>query len=99
MGGGGVSYGSYIDAIDYRTGEVVWRHENEGSAGLLSTAGGLLFSGDGQNLVAYEAKTGKPLWHSRIGATGNAPETYMLDGKQFVLATGGDQLFAFVLNQ
>jgi alcohol dehydrogenase (cytochrome c) len=99
MGGGGVSYGSYIDAIDYRTGEVVWRHENEGSAGLLSTAGGLLFSGDGQNLVAYEAKTGKPLWHSRIGATGNAPETYMLDGKQYVLATGGDQLFAFVLNQ
>jgi hypothetical protein len=99
MGGGGVSYGSYIDAIDYRTGEVVWRHENEGSAGLLSTAGGLLFSGDGQNLVAYEGKTGKPLWHSRIGATGNAPETYMLDGKQYVLATGGDQLFAFVLNQ
>jgi alcohol dehydrogenase (cytochrome c) len=65
----------------------------------LSTAGGLLFSGDGQNLVAYEAKTGKPLWHSRIGATGNAPETYVLDGKQYVLATGGDQLFAFVLNQ
>lgn len=99
MGGGGISYGSYIDAIDYRTGEVVWRHENEGSAGLLSTAGGLLFSGDGQNLVAYEAATGKPLWHSRIGATGNAPETYLLDGKQYVLATGGDQLFAFVLNQ
>jgi alcohol dehydrogenase (cytochrome c) len=99
LGGGGVSYGSYIDAIDYRTGEVVWRHENEGSAGILSTAGGLLFSGDGQNLVAYEAKTGKPVWHSRIGASGNAPETYMLDGKQFVLATGGDQLYAFVLNQ
>src|SRR5215472_1652888 len=99
MGGGGVNYGSYIDAIDYRTGEVVWRHDNEGSAGLLSTASGLLFSGDGQNLVAYEAKTGKPLWHSRIGATGNAPETYVLDGKQYILATGGDQLFAFVLNQ
>lgn len=98
MGGGGINYGSYIDAIDYRTGEVVWRHENEGSAGLLTTASGLLFSGDGQNLVAYEAKTGKPLWHSKIGATGNAPETYMLDGKQYLLATGGDQLYAFVLN-
>ena len=99
MGGGGVSYGSYIDAIDYRTGEVVWRHEVAGSSGLLSTDGGLLFSGDGQNLVAYEAKTGKPLWHSRIGASGNAPETYLLDGKQYVLATGGDQLYAFVLNR
>jgi alcohol dehydrogenase (cytochrome c) len=99
MGGGGLSYGSYIDAIDYRTGEVVWRHEISGSAGLLSTDGGLLFSGDGQNLVAYEAKTGKPLWHSRIGASGNAPETFLLDGKQYLLATGGDQLCAFVLNQ
>ncbi|MBS1854982.1 MAG: acido-empty-quinoprotein group A [Acidobacteria bacterium] len=99
MNGGNISYGSNIDAIDYRTGEVVWRHEVAGSAGLLSTASGLLFSGDGQNLVAYEAKTGKPLWHARIGATGNAPETYLLDGKQYVLATGGDQLYAFVLNR
>ena len=99
MNGGTLSYGSFIDAIDYRTGEVVWRHEVGGSAGLLSTAGGLLFSGDGQNLVAYDAKTGKPLWHSRIGAAGNAPQTYLLDGKQYVLANGGDQLYAFVLNE
>jgi alcohol dehydrogenase (cytochrome c) len=99
MGGGGLSYGSYIDAIDYKTGKVAWRHEISGGAGLLSTAGGLLFSGDGGNLVAYEAATGKPLWHSRIGSAGNAPETYILDGRQHVLATGGDQLFAFVLNQ
>lgn len=99
MGGGGVNYGSYIDAIDYRTGEVVWRHEIAGSAGILTTEGGLLFSGDGQNLVAYEAKTGKPIWHSKIGASGNAPETFLLDGKQYVLATGGDQLYAFVLNE
>jgi alcohol dehydrogenase (cytochrome c) len=99
MGGGGLSYGSFIDAIDYKTGKVAWRHEVGGSAGMLTTAGGLLFSGDGQNLVAYEAATGKPLWHSRIGGAGNAPETYMLDGKQYVLATGGDQLFAFVLNR
>ncbi len=99
MGGGGLSYGSFIDAIDYRTGEVVWRHEISGSAGVLTTAGGLLFSGDGQNLVAYDSKNGKPIWHSRIGASGNAPETYMLDGKQYVLATGGDQVYAFVLNQ
>jgi alcohol dehydrogenase (cytochrome c) len=98
MGGGGLSYGTYIDAIDYKTGKVAWRHEISGGAGLLSTAGGLLFSGDGQNLVAYEAATGKPLWHSRIGSAGNAPETYLLDGRQYVLATGGDQLFAFVLN-
>jgi alcohol dehydrogenase (cytochrome c) len=99
MSGGFLSYGSYIDAIDYKTGKIVWRHEIGGGVGLLATAGKLLFSGDGQNLVAYDPATGKPLWHSRIGAAGNAPETYILDGRQFILATGGDQLFTFVLNQ
>ena len=33
--------------------------------GLLSTAGGLLFGNDGGgNFVAYDAATGKPLWHA-----------------------------------
>ena len=99
MSGAFLPYGSFIDAIDYKTGRIVWRHEVAGSAGLLATAGKLLFSGDGQNVVAYEASSGKPLWHSRIGPAGNGPETYMLDGHQYILATGGDQLFAFRLNQ
>src|SRR5215467_1665287 len=93
MNGGAISYGIHMTAIDYRTGKVAWRHEIAGNVGLLATAGGLVFGGDGQNFVAYEAATGRPLWHSRIGPAGNAPETYMLDGKQWILATGGDQLF------
>jgi alcohol dehydrogenase (cytochrome c) len=96
--GAGMSYGTNIDAIDYRTGKVRWRHAVAGTAGLLTTAGRLLFSGDGANIVAYDAENGTPLWHSRIGQTGNAPETYLLDGLQYVIATGDDQLFAFVLN-
>ena len=51
---------SYMTAIDYKTGKVVWRHEISGGAGLLSTAGGLLFSGDGQNLVGPEARVEGP---------------------------------------
>jgi len=98
-GGAGFSYGSNIDAIDYKTGKIVWRHPTQGSPGLLTTAGKLLFSGDGNYLVALDPATGKTLWHTKIGAAGNAPETYMLDGHQYLLATGGDQLFAFVLNQ
>lgn len=98
-GGAGFSYGSNIDAIDYKTGKIAWRHPTEGSPGLLTTAGKLLFSGDGNYLVALDAATGKTLWHTKIGPAGNAPETYMLDGKQVLLATGGNQLFAFVLNQ
>ncbi len=98
-GGASFSYGSAIDAIDYKTGKVVWTHTTQGSPGLLTTAGGLLFAGDGNYLVAYDAATGNPLWHSRIGAAANGPETYMLDGHQYILATGDDQLYSFVLNQ
>jgi alcohol dehydrogenase (cytochrome c) len=98
-GGAGFSYGGNIDAIDYKTGKIVWRHPSQGSPGLLTTAGKLLFSGDGAYLVALDAATGQTLWHSKIGAAGNAPETYMLDGQQYLLATGDSQLYAFVLNQ
>jgi hypothetical protein len=45
-----------------------------------------------------DAVNGKPLWHSRIGGITAAPETYMIDGRQHVLVTVGDALYAFVLN-
>ena len=92
------SLGSYITAIDYKTGKVAWRHETGGGrGGLLTTAGKLLFGGEGNNIVAYDAATGKPLWHSQIGGVSNAPETYMLDGHQYLLAMAGDTLFAFTM--
>ena len=67
------SPGNFLSAIDYKTGKVVWRHPYSGNGGggggLLTTAGGLLFAGDGAgNLVAHDAATGKPVWHTRIGA-------------------------------
>jgi len=93
------SMGSYITAIDYKTGKVAWQHRFPGVAnygvqpGLLTTAGKLLFGGDpGGNLVAYDVATGTPIWHSRVGVT-NAPETYMLDGHQYVLVGGGDSVY------
>jgi alcohol dehydrogenase (cytochrome c) len=102
LGGGGVSPGNAIVAIDPKTAKVVWRHELPGGGsptGMLTTAGKLVFAGDGSgNLVALDAAKGTPLWHARIGNVSNAPQTYMLDGKQYVLAAGGDVLVAFVLN-
>jgi alcohol dehydrogenase (cytochrome c) len=96
------SPGSYLSAIDYKTGKVVWRHRwygTGGGGGLLATAGGLVFAGDGQgNFVAHDARTGKPLWHTRIGNISNAPQTYLLDGHQYVTVATGDVLWAFVLN-
>ena len=96
--GGGVSYGSYIDAIDYKTGKIVWRHEICGQLGTALHRRRAALQRRRSEPGGVRRQTGKALWHSRIGATGNAPETFMLDGKQYVLATGGDQLFAFVLN-
>ena len=99
------SLGVYLTAIDYKTGKVAWRHKYPGISGsfgggngILTTAGRLLFAGDaGGNLVAYDPADGKILWHSHLGQVSNAPETYMLDGHQYVIAGAGDTLFAFRL--
>jgi len=95
--------GGYLTAIDYKTGKVIWRHRYPGTNGgvgngMLTTAGKLLFAGDlGGNLVAYDPQDGKILWHSHLGQVSNAPETYMLDGHQYILVAAGDSLYAFTL--
>jgi alcohol dehydrogenase (cytochrome c) len=92
------SAGDYLTAIDYKSGDVAWRHQftGGGGGGLLATAGGILFSGDGSgNFAAYDATNGKPLWHTRIGNISNAPQTYMVDGRQQVLVAVGDTLYSF----
>jgi alcohol dehydrogenase (cytochrome c) len=94
--------GSALRALDYKTGKTVWRHDYPGGGGLsslLSTAGKLLFSGDGsQHLVAFDSANGKILWHAGVGANiSNGPETFMLDGSQYLVAGAGDSLYAFTL--
>jgi len=96
-----------LKAIDYKTGKVRWSRRlamsaggyGGGPMGLLSTAGGLLFGNDGSgNFVAYDAATGKPLWHAGLGAnTSNGPQTFMLEGRQYVVVGAGDSLFSFAL--
>jgi alcohol dehydrogenase (cytochrome c) len=98
-GGGNLTWGTNIDAVDYKTGKVVWRKAiNGGSAGLLTTAGGVLFVNDAPNVEAWEAATGKALWYSQIGGLNSPPETFMLDGKQHMLFNANGGLFMFVLN-
>ncbi|HZQ55184.1 MAG TPA: acido-empty-quinoprotein group A [Bryobacteraceae bacterium] len=94
--------GSTLRAIDYKTGKTCWRHDYPGGggiSGLLTTAGKLLFSGDGsQHLVAFDPANGKILWHAGLaGNISNGPETYMLDGKQYLVVGAGDSLYAFTL--
>ncbi len=97
-GVGGVA--SELRAIDYKTGKIVWKRATGfGAQNLMTTAGSLLFGGDGyNNFIAFDAKTGVPLWHSGLLANpGNAPITYMLDGRQYVLVAAGENLYAFSL--
>jgi len=94
--------GSFLTALDYKTGKAAWRFKYEGGAGggggVLATAGKLVFAGDGAgNIVAHDAYTGKPLWHSKIGRVTNPPQTYMLDGRQYLLVGTEDTLWAFVM--
>ncbi len=102
-GGGGGSAGgrSGIRAIDYQTGKMKWMHEGGGAQGLLSTAGGLLFGNDGSsNFCAFDALTGKILWHTWMPTlTSNGAQTYLIDGFQFVVVAAGDTIYAFTLNR
>jgi alcohol dehydrogenase (cytochrome c) len=98
------SAGNFLTAIDYKSGKIAWRRPypgfggGGGGGGLLATAGRLVFTGDaGGNLVAYDAATGKPLWHSRIGGVTNPPQTYAIDGHQYLLVATGMTLYAFTL--
>jgi alcohol dehydrogenase (cytochrome c) len=96
------SGGTYLTAIDYKTGKATWRHRyystRGGGGGVLATEGGLVFAGDGSgSLVAHDAATGDPLWNTRIGQVTNAPQTYMLDGHQYVICATGDMLWSFML--
>jgi alcohol dehydrogenase (cytochrome c) len=108
QGWGGTDRGGWseymLQAVDYKTGKVRWSHKWEGGglSGLLSTAGNLVFSGDGSggNIVALDATTGTPLWHAGLrSSVSNGPITYTLDGLQYVVVGAGDTLWSFVLNE
>ncbi len=93
---------SVLQAIDYQTGKIRWSHElgdGEDVAGILTTAGGLLFTADNsQNLLALDAATGKTLWHVNAGGgMESSPMTYELGGKQYVLTAVQDLVFVWTL--
>ena len=66
---------------------------------MLSTAGGLVFTGDAEgNFMALDAASGKILWHFQCGASVYAsPMSYAMDGRQYVAIAAGTTLFAFGL--
>jgi glucose dehydrogenase len=105
QGWGGTDRGGWseamTEAIDYRAGKVRWAHRWEGGAraGILSTAGNLVFTGGSSNdLVALNATTGEALWHARLNAAiSSGPITYELDGHQYVVVAAANRLWSFVM--
>ena len=63
-----------------------------GFGGTVTTRGGLVFMAAtlDRYLRAFDLKSGKELWRTRLPAGGQAtPMTYMADGKQYVVITAG----------
>ena len=106
-GWAGADYGVYgrgvLRALDYQSGKVRWSHDlngGAGTAGVLTTATGLAFTGDSANsALALRTSDGSTLWHAGIGRVGNSPVSYEIDGRQYVLFGGGTAIYAFALPQ
>jgi alcohol dehydrogenase (cytochrome c) len=83
-----------VQALDINTGKQVWRFPSAlpWNGGMLSTSGGLLFSGSADGfLYAFDAKTGKVLWKSPQMSSGvlGVPSTWKVGGKQYVAVYAG----------
>jgi PQQ-dependent dehydrogenase (methanol/ethanol family) len=95
--------GKFLKAIDIQTGKTAWEIPGIGggilASGLMATAGGLIFYGDGYGaFVAADAKSGKPLWHFNTGQSFKAgPMTYMVDSKQYIGVAAGSIIVSFSL--
>ena len=86
------SFGN-VTAVDYNTGKIAWQKKTPlpMMGGALTTAGGLMFTGEGDGWFrAYDAKSGDVLWSFFAGAGVNAPPaSYSVDGKQYIVVGAG----------
>ena len=84
----------HFAAIDPLTGQKKWEvplTDFPGSAGMLATGGGLVFTGKlTGEFVALDQETGQTLWRFKTGSSVNATAiTYMHNGRQFVTVASG----------
>ena len=90
-----------LSAIDVRNGgKIRWQARTPQPlvGGVLATAGGVVFTGEGNgNLSAFRAQTGELLWQFNCGAGVNAPPVaFEVDGTQYIaVAAGGSALFGY----
>ncbi|HEX6995215.1 MAG TPA: PQQ-dependent dehydrogenase, methanol/ethanol family [Gammaproteobacteria bacterium] len=82
--------GAYVLAWDPVGQREAWRAQGD-SAGMLATAGGLVFHGTGDGLVARSAQDGTQLWSSESVHTGivAGPISFEVDGEQHIAVVAG----------
>lgn len=82
-----------LKAIDPSSGDIVWEYKNEAPlwAGVMSTAGGLVFTGTPEGYFkAFDADTGEELWKFQTGSgIVGQPVTWEQDGEQYIAVASG----------
>lgn len=92
-----------LRALDIQTGRIAWEIPHIGgdaiASGLMSTAGGIVFYGDGVGaIVAADARDGALLWHFNTGQRfKGSPMSYSIDGRQRLVLVAGQTVLAFGL--
>jgi alcohol dehydrogenase (cytochrome c) len=100
----GETFQKSLRAINIQTGEIVFdvpevSGQITASAGVLSTASGLVFFGENSgSFMAVDAANGTPLWQFPTNQVWkSSPMTYMFDDKQYVAVAAGQNIVAFGL--
>jgi len=97
-----------VKALELRTGRVRWQYSRRYSSperkalndmgGLVSTTARLVFGGDGETFLAWDAETGAELWRFETGGEITAaPITYEQNGRQYIAVAAGRSILAFAL--
>ena len=100
----GETYEKFLRAINIQTGDVAFdvpqvTTPQTASAGVISTASGLVFYGENSgSFMAVDAANGKILWQFPTNQVWKAsPMTYMFDNKQYVAIAVGTDIVSFGL--
>ena len=92
-----------VRAFDPRTLDKKWEFKMNDItwAGVLSTAGDLVFSGGREGyFFALDSRDGKLLWKAALGGQVNSgPMSYSVNNRQYVAVAAGTALFSFALRQ
>lgn len=90
-----------VRALDLDTGDLRWEYlftksSVGGIGGVMSTGGGIVLAGAGDEFVALDDATGRELWNARLGGDiVSAPIAYLARGRQFITISAGNTVFTF----